>query len=543
MAQRILGVDLGAYSVKIAELDVGFRQSKLRLVRESRLLPALEGEAPIARAARTLRAMLDVLDRQPDSVALALGADATLRVIDMPFQDARKIDQVIGYELESQILGDLDGLVVDQVIAETQGEGARVLAIGADRKALSEAIGALAAVRAEPRHVGAAVLCYAPLAERSMPPRAISDELVAPRPVDVIVDIGHRCTRVAVVENGRTLFARVIQRGGADVTAALMEAYRLDEDAAERAKHAQAVLLPDPRNATDPQRRKLDQILRDSLRPLVRELKQTLAASRAQGAPSPTRLGLLGGTARLSGLSLMLEQELSMPVVRLALPLDMTPSEAGGEVEGPGLPGVALGMTMAAAQGGDTQVNLRKGDLSFRNDYAFLRGKARSVGIAVMAILAFTAVNAVASLRALRKESDVLEAKLKKETIELFGVAKLDGKAVSEELRRGPQSGMPPVPALTAYDVLDEISRHLPPRDAVKLDILELDIKPKKTYLKATAASAKEIDTLVEALKQIDCFGEIQKGKTASVSAPAGGDSKEKVELKQFTLTIETTCP
>jgi hypothetical protein len=239
----------------------------------------------------------------------------------------------------------------------------------------------------------------------------------------------------------------------------------------------------------------------------------------------------------------MLEQELMMPVARLALPVELLPEEPGGEVEGPGLPGVALGMTIGAAQGGDTQVNLRKGELSFRNDYAFLRGKARSLWVAVLAVLAFTAVNAVASLRALRKESDVLEARLKRETVELFGAAKLDGKAVSEELRRGPQSGMPPVPALTAYDVLDEISRHLSARDQVRLDILELDIKPKKTFIKATAASAKEIDTLVESLKSIDCFGEIQKGKTASVSAPASGDGKEKVELKQFTLTIETTCP
>jgi Tfp pilus assembly PilM family ATPase len=524
------------------ELDVGFRQSRVRLLREAPLEPALEGEAPIGRAARTLRKILDGLDRAPDALALALGGEATLRVIEVPFQDARKIDQVIGYELESQILGDLEGLVVDQVMAEPRGEGARVLAIGVERATLMEELAALANVRAEPRHVGAAVLCYGALAERCMPPQVVTADENA-RAVDLVVDIGHRSTRIALVEGGRTLFARAIQRGGADITSAIAETYRVDEAAAERAKHTQAILLPDPRTVVDPARRKLDQLLRDTLRPLVRELRQTLAAARAQGTPAPTRMALLGGTARISGLSVLLEQELGLPVVRMMLPLDLTPSEPGGESEGPGIPGVALGMVLAAAQGGSTQVNLRKGDLSFKSDYAFLRGKARALGIAVLAILAFTALNAIASLRALRKESDVLEARLKRETVELFGTAKLDGKAVSEELRRGPQSGMPPVPALTAYDVLDEISRHVPPRDQIKLDVLELDIKPKKTYLKATAASAKEIDALVEALKQIECFGEIQKGKTASVSASAGGDSKDKVELKQFTLTIETTCP
>jgi cell division ATPase FtsA len=499
--------------------------------------------------------MLDGLDRQPDSIELALGGEATLRVIDMPFQDARKIDQVIGYELESQILGELDGLVVDQVLAEPHGDGARVLAIGIDRTVLSETIAALAAVRAEPRHIGAAVLSYGALSERAMPAArppvmtAGEDQVDAEvddepaRTIETIIDIGHRTTRVAFVENGRTLFARSITRAGADLTSALAETYRLDENAAQRAKHAQATLLTDPHAAVDPQRRKLDQVLRDALRPLVRELKQTFAAARSQGLPGPTRAGLLGGTSRLPGLAVYLEQELAIPVVRMSLPAELTPLPPGGETEGPGLPGVALGMTLASAQASGTQVNLRKGELSFRNDYSYLRGKTRWLGVAAFLVLLFIALNSFAALRALRKESDVLQAKLKRETTELFGAPKLEGKAVSDELRRGPQSGMPPVPATTAYDLLDDISRHLPARDAVKLDIIDLDIKPKKTSIKATAASAKEIDTIVESLKQVDCFGEIQKGKTSSVNEMGGADGKEKIELKQFTLTIETTCP
>ena len=545
MSQRILGVDLGAYSVKIVELDVGFRQTHVRLLREDKLVDPVEGEGAVERATRTLRGMIDELDRPPDAIALALGAEATLRLIEMPFQDARKIDQVIGYELESQIMGDLDGLVVDQVLAEQTGAGARVLVVGAEREALKAELAALAAVRAEPRYVGAAVLCYAALAERAMPariPQMTLEGETTGRNVDAMIDIGHRTTRVAFIESGRTLFARAIQRGGVELTAAIAETYRIDEAAAERAKHAQAILLPDPAAVVDPARRKLDALLRETLRPLVRELRQTMAAARAQGTPAPTRIGLLGGTARMSGLSHLLETELGIPVVRLSLPVDLIPTEAGGEVEGPGLPGVALGMTLAAAQGGGTQVNLRKGELAYRSDYTYLRGKARSLGVGALAILAFIALNSVASLRALNKEADVLEARLKRETTELFGSPKLDGKAVTEELRRGPQSGMPPVPALTAYDLLDEISRHLPPKDQVKLDVLELEIKPKKVYIKATTASAKEIDALVEALKLVECFGEIQKGKVASITGPGGPDGKEKVELKQFTLTIETTC-
>jgi len=250
---------------------------------------------------------------------------------------------------------------------------------------------------------------------------------------------------------------------------------------------------------------------------------------------------LVGGAARLMGLSRWLSEELGLPLARLALPELLVPPELGRPEE---LPAVALGLTFGVGLSSGTQVNLRKGPLAYRNDYAYLRGKATYLGGAVLALVACLGLNAYASLHAMHKESDILQARLRHETQDLFGSPKTDGKAVTEELRRGPQNGVPPLPSLTAYDVLDEITKHLPPKDELSLDVLELDIKPKKTFIKATAGSAKEIDALVEALKQIDCFGDIQKGKVATVTAPGPApDGGAKAELKQFTLTIETTCP
>ena len=56
------------------------------------------------------------------------------------------------------------------------------------------------------------------------------------------------------------------------------------------------------------------------------------------------------------------------------------------------------------------------------------------------------------------------------------------------------------------------------------------------------------MDDLTDALSKIDCFEEIQKGKLSSVQGPAppaDKDGKEgaRPELKQFDLTIKTTCP
>ncbi|MEO6952196.1 MAG: cell division protein FtsA, partial [Polyangia bacterium] len=336
-------------------------------------------------------------------------------------------------------------------------------------------------------------------------------------------------------------FARTLSRGSADVTLTLADTYRLEPAAAERAKHTQAQLLPeDLDQIIDPARRKLDSVLRDALRPLLRDLRQTFSAARSQGEPQPQRLVLVGGGAKLNGFPDYLSRELGLPLAELAVSTELLSPEVAAEVAE--LPSVALGMAFGVGLSTGSQVNLRKGTLVFHNDYSYLRGKASSLAVGAVVLLACLGLNAYASLHAMHKESDVLQARLRVETAELFGTSKTDGKAVTEELRRGPQNGSPPVPSMTAFDVLDEITARLPPKDQLTLDILELDIKPKKTFIKAMAGSAKEIEALVEALNQIDCFTDIQKGQIASIPGPAT-DGGTPVELKQFTLTIETTCP
>ena len=116
----------------------------------------------------------------------------------------------------------------------------------------------------------------------------------------------------------------------------------------------------------------------------------------------------------------------------------------------------ALGLALAEAAP-VPQVNLRKGDLAYRSDYSFLRGKARFMSVATLCILACAGLNAAAALRGLRKEADALELQMKAATTELFGTPMLDGRAVSEELKGGPKGGAPNIPSVTAFDVLGNI--------------------------------------------------------------------------------------
>jgi general secretion pathway protein L len=551
MAHKILGIDLGAYSVKIAEIDAGFRQATLVGLYERPLVEKQEGESDLERAARTAAEMIADEKLEPEMVATSMGGDAMLRLLTLPFGDRKKIEQVLGYELESQILGEVEGLVTDFVVAGATAQGTHVIAVAAPRDDVRARIDALGAHRAEPRVVGAAALAPAALRGHTF----VIEPDAAPQ---VIVDVGHRHTHVCVVGPETVLFARTIPRGSEDVTLAIVDAFHMTEADATTAKHNQAFILAQGGVPESPAHRKVDTTVREAVRPLVRELRQTLAAYRAGGGAAPSNLLLTGGGARLRGLPEHLEVELALPVGRLhlngptadpfvspELRVAMPDGETGEDALANGLPAQALGLAVAAAAP-VPQVNLRKAELAYRSDFSYLRGKAGWLAVATLAILMFAAINAVAALRASRKEAEALEFQMKKATIELFGEAKLDGAAVSEELKGGPKGGAPPVPTTSAYDVLDEISRHVPPGDKTKLDIVELDIKPKKTFIKATAESVQQIDDLQASLEKIDCFSKIERGKVSQVTAPPSGDNAkgEKAgELRQFTLTITTTCP
>ena len=539
MAHTVLGIDLGAWSVKIAEMEAGFRASKVIGLYEKPLLPSEEGETHVQRAARTVAALIAEQRLEAEMYATTLGGEATLRLVSLPLADPKKIEQVLSYELEPHVLEDVEQLVIDNVIATTTAEQTNVIAVAAPKKLVKAVIDALAEIQADPRVIGAAALSYAALRGHAF------EDGAAP---ELIIDLGHLHTHVCITSGGRVQFARSVPRGGHDVTVALADAFKLDPAAAEDAKHRQAFIARPDQAMPSPSHRKVDQTVRDAVRPLVRELRQTIAAYRAGGGAPVSRMLITGGAARLEGLIAHLESELGLSATLLALnPNDPFVGETlqTSDRLKEGMPAQALGLALAAAAP-VVQVNLRKGELAYRSDYSYLRGKAGYMAAALLAILMFAAINAVASIRALNKEGDVLEAQLKRETTELFGTPKTDGKAVSEELRQGPKGGgAPQIPSRSAYDLLDDISRSVPPNDKGKLDISELEIKPKKVYLKGTAESAAQVDELASALEKVDCFEKVEKGKISVVTAPPTGDNAKgdkATEMKQFTLTINTTC-
>lgn len=533
MAHTICGIDLGTYTVKLALLEVGFRATTLRGMDEI-LVPT--GDAPlIERQMQGAREALSQLGGQVTPYLAIPGDQLSVRILDLPFSEPRKIDQVVGYELESQIVHPIEDVVFDHLVASQRPDGTTVLAAAARRDDLAAFLAVADGQGLHPRALFAAPVIY-----RSLFPGQPADEHGPPPLARAIIDFGHERTNICIVRGGNAVFARTIRRGGAHLTAAIAKAFGADQERAEQAKRGEAFLASPGRQANTPLLAKLDAVLREALAPTIRELRQTLASFTAAARQDVTSLLVVGGGGRLAGLLPYLEAELGIPArhpsVRAALERvgGEDAEEAGDEGGAPEADVHALAGAIAlAAARGSREIDFRRGPFAYRANYSIIRQKAAHLAALGMAILLAGSIDVGAKLSSLRTERKSLDKDLKTATQELFGKPRTDAPAVTELLRRGFREDLAPLPKATAFDLLDQISRKVPPADKVKLDVAELEIRPKKTFIKGTADTAAAVDEIATKLKEIDCFEDVTKGAITEVSGGA----------KQFTLNVASKCP
>src|SRR4051812_3953094 len=211
MAHTICGIDLGAFSVKFVMLEVGFRQIQLRGRLET-AVPA--GDAPLLeRQVAAIRDGLSQVSGEVTSYLAAPGDLLSIRVLDLPFTDPRKIDQVIGYELEGQIVHPLEDVIFDHMLVRGGDDGSTVLAVAAKRDDIGQLIAGLEAQGkgTAPRALYAAPIVYRALAPGLAESLQAEDPTVAgseepggdsPAACHAILDLGHLRTNLCVLRDG-----------------------------------------------------------------------------------------------------------------------------------------------------------------------------------------------------------------------------------------------------------------------------------------------------------------------------------------------------
>jgi general secretion pathway protein L len=531
MAQRILGLDLGARSVKAVLLEGTFRG--FTVAAASRVpLGAAEGDAPLsARHAAAVRTLVEEGGFRFDVAAVALpGAGVSSNVITLPFGDPKRIEQTIPFEVEGQIPFDLSEVAWDwQPLS--QGPGKTDLLVAVVRKEeLAALLASLAEAGVDPRAIVPAGPAYAALfaAGAVTPPPAPAEGVAAG--AEVLVDLGHERTSVSVVGGGACEAARTFAFGASHLARALARELGMTEAEGEALLAAAGggpALPPELADrAADP---RAAEALRRALAPLARELRATLHAWRARvGQRRVERLLLAGEAARLPALAEALAPGVEGPVA----PLELAGPAAAGIPAGdaPGL-ALALAIALRAQQGSRApRLNLRRGELAYTRDFEHLKGRIARLGAWAALVLLLAVASAGVKAFALARQEAALDRALCDAEQRIVGRCYPNFEEAQAVLRGRGTPGAA-LPRVSAVDLLAELSERTPAD--VPLRFERVEITKDKLHLQGTTDAAENVDRIVGALKGSRCFGD----------ARSGGARRRGAEGKfEFSIDASLTC-
>ncbi|MFH2011047.1 MAG: pilus assembly protein PilM [bacterium] len=552
MAQLIYGIDLGSYLVKVAVQEVGFRSGSLRQVvsvpvaEVSEVPPPLPASSDVEgvenappspaeiRAAATTNALRTALARAggvPDVAVLALPGDlVNLRNLEFPFSDTRKVLSVLNYELEGQIPYELDEVVFDQLISVSARRESEVVVAMAHVRRAAEYLKIAQSAGLDPTVLSVASLSYGYLGDEGT---------TATEPTYAVLDIGHRLTNFAVLRGQQTLVARTLSRGGWNITRGLADRYEVSVQRAAELKHTYAS-IPYPGGPTVPaDQQPIVEVVQTELAPLVSAVRQSLLQLKQTPDRMPQRLVICGGSSVISGLRHHLEHELELPVASKLPAGAPTGVGARGQV-------LAVGLAQVGANRRLPSVNLRRGALAVMEARSLLSRRSLFITWSTVAVLSLLVLAGFTSLWTLQKEQKQLRKKLVARTTEILQQPMNDPEIVDKKINRALNSHTVyslPIPASSAYGVLSEISRRVPAKEAVTLNVTRLFIRKAKIDFEGTAKSATEVENVVKALEKIPCFKKVQQGRASEVNVREMIDGELKTDKRiKFTVDIAHDC-
>ncbi len=513
MALRILGIDLGTSSVKLAELRSSFRSLELVSLRRAPVVTEDPRRAPSLGEQLTALSSLVQGGTHADVVVVALpGAGAATHRLSFPYSDQRRLEQTIGFEVEGQIPFDLAEVRYDyEVLAQKSGRGGAaartdVLVGVIRREIVSGLLEGLSALGLDPR-----VLTLPGLALQQLPLPILG--------ADVILDLGHTRIGLLARENGRPSFVRGFDGGGQALTLALAKARGMEWAQAEALKEQASLSSGDP---------EVQQVLTRALLPMIREVRQTLKQVSGLARKPVERIWLTGGTSRLNGLAELLERELGVaaqPLPDLALP-GLTPAHEDLQ-----LGSLAIALAMRGHTGNRTsRLNLRRGDQTFQGDFSRVRERAMRLLALAAALFLLYGVRAYAEMALLGKRERQIDDAICAATKQALGKCVKDPVTAHALLAAAGGNVESTIPEQSAVALLAETTSRLAVEGA---KVTEMDVGIDQLQIHGTADSFETVDKVVSALKGYHCFGDVQRGRVQK--------SRDASEI-EFNLSVRNDC-
>ncbi len=516
MAQHLVAIDIGAARVRVVLLEASLRRTELVSAFSVPVTPGQERGELWAQVRESLPPRLDAV------IATVDGTAASTRLLAFPFDDLRRVEAAVPFELENLVPYELTEVVATWSLSQRGGGSSEVLAAVTQRGAVVAGIDELKAAGLEPR---ALVLPAATLAELATPADGA--------PVAVL-SLGESQSHLAVVAQGLR-FARTLRAGGLDVDRALAAHFKLSLVQAKEAKEKEARIVPQATLPSDDAR--VTAAVVAGLEPLLRELVVTFRA--LPGGAMPTKLLLTGGLSRLPGLGAFLEGRFGMPVELLDVRARLGDVVCRPEALAPEH-AVSVAMALALLKRGrGVTLNFRRGDLAYRGDMQVYRGEVVRIGVGIAAVILLAIAGSIVRYTVISAEEKKLDRSFCDITQKVVGQEICDPVRALAVLRQAPTAGGIVVPSYSAAAVLDLMSRTIDSSIDVTFDELEVRVdgradEPDRVTARGEAATFETTEQIVARLEKHPCV------RGAEVSKQKKAKDGNRVE---FSLTVKVSCP
>lgn len=383
--QKILGLDIGSYSVKAIEIENTFKNFRVLSFREV-VVPDIPGLDPNDLGMTAVRQLLAETNTEIDKTYAALmGVLASIRLLSLQNVKKRQIAAIVDGELENQAPFLLEDVVVDHQIIDTRGNTTTVLAAMARKDDVEAYLNGLRDLGLEPKNIDVDFVAYLNLLPFLPKTLSDSDDLVS---TQLLIDIGHMKTSMLLFHHGKLVAARTIRIAGRYFTEFLIKVLEVSFDEAQRIKHAVGRIdLGEEPLLNHSQEGLVARYLAVPVTELIREVVRTVHAFCVQDGLQPDICYLMGGGANIKGIRETLYRALEIPChpvefsdSRLVFDGD-TASQASQLSQA-----LAIGLRGVHFRGQST-INLRRGELALAGKYDVVVRQIGNVSLLVGSLL------------------------------------------------------------------------------------------------------------------------------------------------------------
>lgn len=513
MPQTILGIDVGSYSIKVAQIRRTFKSFELikfyeRQIRYTDLI------TPEEATSAALTAIIDDNALKWDNAIVALpGQFVSSRLITLPFGSKKKIDQTIEFELENHIPFEIADVAADYHIIRSTKDSSKVLVMYAPKGQFVKHLTMLENVGIDPR-----IVCV----EGAEFVNLVNLGMVPPEGVYAMVDIGHKKTTVTICRGKALMYTRTITVGGWHFTDAIAKKAGVPFDEAEKLKIEMGQVSIEDAVGVDDLSKKVFEAIKEAAGYLVLNLKQTFFSYQDDEGEAVNGIYLSGGTSRMPGLDRFLSMRLKQNVAFLdCLEFHFSRLEAS-EVHLQLIPQSLALALRGVAPAGLPDINFRRGEFVYKGDVKQIGGGLRRAGLAVAFVIALSILYFGVRYYSLSKRISELNKEvanlvlqaipdLNQKKISTISSALQTVKSrkteVSERLAK-----LSSALGTSGLDVLKDISSTFPPRGEVVVDIEDFNFSQGRIKLSGRTTSFEAVDKIKLAMEKNPKFKNVATG-------------------------------